>query len=69
MSYDFRVSSVGGSFGWIRWKNTIPSCTLPKWLHRYPLKTWGSVRWDNTVESEKRFRELVQITEELGLYD
>jgi len=66
MNYRFYVSSMGGSLGWIRWRNTIPCSVLPPWMLRFGT-FWGTLHWGNPV-SEEAFRELVKISEEMGLY-
>lgn len=64
--YRFKIDSMGGHCGWIRWRNTIPSSMLPLWMPRFDA-FWGTLHWGNVV-SEEAFRELVKISEELGLY-
>lgn len=66
MNYRFHINSVGGSLGWIRWRNTIADSLLPPLMSGCgPL--WGTLHWGNAV-SEEAFQQLVQISEEMGLY-
>ena len=51
MKYNFYVSSMGGSLGWIRWRNTIPDSVLPAWMSRYGT-SWGTLYWGNPVSEE-----------------
>lgn len=64
--YKFRIDLMGGSLGWIRWRNTISSSVLPAWMLRFSI-FWGTWAWGNPA-SEEAFRELVKISEEMGLY-
>ena len=66
MKYNFYVSSMGGSLGWIRWRNTIPDSVLPAWMSRYGT-FWGTLYWGDPV-SEVAFQGLVKISQEMGLY-
>lgn len=64
--YKFRTDSMGGSLGWIRWRNTIPGSVLPTWMLRFGT-FWGTLAWGNPI-SEEAFQELIKISEEMGLY-
>lgn len=68
MSYGFRISDQSGQLGWLRWRNTTPSSTLPNFLRQYQNGFWGRVSMGNWL-TEEAYRELVQISEDLGFYD
>jgi hypothetical protein len=64
--YEFRIGVMGGSLGWVRWRNTIPESVSLKRMRCFGT-FWGTMCWGGPV-SEEAFQQLVEISEEMGLY-